>query len=539
MRHLTAIVAVVFAALAGRAAEVAVVAHDKGYYTSLARHMERWLKEESVKADFLEQKDFTKGLAGKKMVYLVGFDNPSGEELDAIEKAIARGTKFVVFYSSSPRLAALMGVKPLGYRKARYPGEFSCISFNETKIAGTPSAIRQTSTVLQSAAPVPGRGRILALWKDRQNRSTGEAAVIAATPGYWITHVFLADGDEDLKARLLAAFAGTADPSLWTWESSRERSLAEHRKNRAFALKQIPRKGEIHAVWDHSGCGLYPGDWPRTMKVLRESRITDLFVNVAGAGFAHYPSDVLPRSKTYLDEGDQLAACIAAAKGTGIRVHAWILCFTATRSTPERLKKFASQGFLLKDRSTGKMSEYLDPSCEKVQNYILAAIEELQSRYDVDGIHLDFVRWYEKSTKPKNAAETISRFVADARKRVRRPKWLTTAVLGKYPACVDSVGQDWIVWLDSNRVDYVVPMDYTGDLAKFESFVSQHASSRSFAQRTIAGIGVTANESRLGPRDVINQINVARRYNLAGVALFDLDAVLENRILPYLKLGMW
>ena len=122
---------------------------------------------------------------------------------------------------------------------------------------------------------------------------------------------------------------------------------------------------------------------------------------------------------------------------------------------------------------------------------------------------------------------------------MRHPHWLTTAVLGKYPACIASVGQDWDSWLSGNLVDYVVPMDYTESLPQFETFVRQHASSASHARRTIAGIGVTANESRLDAKAVMDQINISRRYGLAGNALFDLDVTLQKQILPYLRLGIW
>ena len=162
--------------------------------------------------------------------------------------------------------------------------------------------------------------------------------------------MLLADGDEHLKARLLAAFVGAASPELWNAKTADAKAAAEREALRKYAIAQTPKKGEIHAVWDHSGCGLYPGDWKRTMTVLKGAKVTDLFVNVAGAGFAHYPSDVLPRSRTFNEEGDQLAACLAAAEGTGIRVHAWILCFTATRATPERLKIFESKSWRLKGR---------------------------------------------------------------------------------------------------------------------------------------------------------------------------------------------
>ena len=55
----------------------------------------------------------------------------------------------------------------------------------------------------------------------------------------------------------------------------------------------------------------------------------------------------------------------------------------------------------------------------------------------------------------------------------------------------------------------------------------------------IVGIGVTANESRLDARQVIEQINLARQYGFAGEALFDLDTTLEKSVLPYLRLGIW
>ena len=55
----------------------------------------------------------------------------------------------------------------------------------------------------------------------------------------------------------------------------------------------------------------------------------------------------------------------------------------------------------------------------------------------------------------------------------------------------------------------------------------------------ISGLGVTANESRLTPAQVIDQVNAARRAGMAGVALFDLDHTLVERFLPILRLGLF
>ena len=117
--------------------------------------------------------------------------------------------------------------------------------------------------------------------------------------------------------------------------------------------------------------------------------------------------------------------------------------------------------------------------------------------------------------------------------------WLTAAVYGRYPHCITSVGQDWGSWVDGGLVDYAVPMDYTNSTAEFAELVARGAATPYRARRIIAGIGVTANESRLDAAKVIDQINVARRYNLAGVSLFDLDVTLQTEILPYLRLGIW
>ena len=127
---------------------------------------------------------------------------------------------------------------------------------------------------------------------------------------------------------------------------------------------------EIHAVWDHTGRGLYPGNWPRTIRILREAHVTDLFVNVAGADFAHYASSTLPRSKAFSDYGDQMTACLRAAQGSGIRVHAWVICFNATRGVPRQLELFKSRGWRLRDKD-GTLTPYLNPANANVRLFAL------------------------------------------------------------------------------------------------------------------------------------------------------------------------
>jgi uncharacterized lipoprotein YddW (UPF0748 family) len=124
-------------------------------------------------------------------------------------------------------------------------------------------------------------------------------------------------------------------------------------------------------------------------------------------------------------------------------------------------------------------------------------------------------------------------------KGVRPSAIFSTAVFGKYPSCIAAVGQDWQSWLDAGMVDWMVPMNYVEDGTKYASLIGQQCGTPSHARRIVSGIGVTAIESRLNVRQVIDQIKLARQRGAAGVAFFDLDYTLVNDILPYLRLGLF
>ena len=69
--------------------------------------------------------------------------------------------------------------------------------------------------------------------------------------------------------------------------------------------------------------GAYPGDWERSAKLLAENGFNMILPNMLWGGLAHYASDVLPRSATFKQYGDQIEQCCAAAKKHGLEVHVW------------------------------------------------------------------------------------------------------------------------------------------------------------------------------------------------------------------------
>ncbi|MEI7900771.1 MAG: family 10 glycosylhydrolase [bacterium] len=612
----------------------AVAVGERRFAQALARHVERWYHEAGVEATLTDDADLAAALAGKKVAVLVYFAQPTVAHLRALTAFVGRGGKLIVCYSSSPALAALMGVQAAGYQKGSTDGRWSQMRFVGERPRGVPDTILQTSQNLFVVQPVAGRSQVLAWWHDRQGKQTGEPAWLSSAGGYWMTHVLLADGDAEAKGRLLLALAAAHDPELWQPAAVRvlqqakriggvgdaagmaalagkaveparrkravgaaQRALQKERESEqllaagkgfeawqaasdlrermyeVYGMLQPARKGEIRAVWDHSGMGLYPGDWGRTCRLLKDAGFSDLYVNVAGSAFAHYASGVLPHSRVFDEQGDQLAACLAAAKPLGLRVHAWLLCFSTEQATAERLEIFHTRGWLLTN-TDGSPRNWLDPAVPEVRAYLVAAVRELAVNYKTDGVHLDFVRYpdfasslgptvkarFEKATGrragdwPEDVksgalraefmrwrAEQVSDFIQSAHRILKREapgKLLTAAVFGKYPSCLDAVGQDWESWINIGLVDYVTPMNYTEDMAVFNQWLAQQTRTRKQAMKIVPGIGVTAAESRLDAAQVIDQIQAARHTGCPGFALFDLDTTLRQEVLPVLRLGV-
>lgn len=612
----------------------AVVSSERRFAGALAKHVEHWYKEAGVPCTLSEDTNLTAALAGKKVAVLVYAAQPTSCQIKVLTDFVRAGGKLIVCYSCSPALAKLMGMQTVGYQKGSTDGRWSQMRFLKEAPLGTPDLILQTSSNLFLVKPIPGQSYVLAWWHDRKGVQTKEPAWLASSNGYWMTHVLLADGDAVAKGKLLLALTAKYDPSLWSAvanhalrqsrqicntsgpaallepakkvkdavrrrraeaavsgavqaEAKAVRFIAEKnyyeawcmaselhgRMCDAYGLLQSSQKGEIRAVWDHSGMGLYPGDWPRTCRLLKDAGFSDLYVNVAGSGFAHYASSVLPRSRVFNEQGDQLAACVAAAKPMGLRVHAWILCFSTTGATQDRLDILHQHGWLL-TRDDHTPRPWIDPGVPAARAYLVAAIREMAVNYKVAGIHLDFVRYpdfassfgptvrksFEAYRKAPVAVwpedvktgtlrsaflrwrtDQVSDLVQTARRTLKRDaqgKLLTAAVFGKYPSCVDSVGQDWELWLRLGLLDYVVPMNYTEDMTKFNEWLSMQTRSRKQAMRIISGLGVTAAESRLTPVEVIDQINAGRKAGAAGFALFDLDTTLRQDIMPVLRLGI-
>ncbi|MBN1268878.1 MAG: family 10 glycosylhydrolase [Kiritimatiellae bacterium] len=596
----------------------------------------RWLKRMNVPHGVVTDDEVTAGgLSGASVAVLCYNPHPPPRELSALERFVRGGGKLVVLYGADPGVAKLMGVRLGTYQRSDVPGRWSAFAFADADGWNVPPRVYQDSTSLMPAEPAARSTKVIARWENAAGKKTGDAAWLAGAHGLWMTHVLL-DDDERNKARMLLGLLGHLEPAVWrdaargclervgkidsfrgfaeTRDAVAARagnaaspkrvnqlldqaatmhermndlyargrfadvvSLAGELRERlveAYGRVQTPRPGELRGVWDHAGTGWYPGDWDRTCAILEREGINTVFANLLWGGVAHYPSRILPASFTARKFGDQAEAFVKAARRHGLQAHAWKVCWNLENAPAAFVERMKEQGRLQRS-ADGRTLPWLCPSDPRNVDLEVDALKELVARYDLDGVHLDYVRYpgsdacfapasraaFETWLGRKAAGwpgsvraggklapefrrwrtQQISLFVRRVTRELKAVKpgiRVSAAVWGNYPACVDSVGQDWAEWVAKGYVDFVCPMNYTEDPTRFTTMTHDQLQLPGARGRVFPGLGVTAHESQLSADQVIEQVAALHRLGAPGFVLFDLSHTLREETLPALRWGL-
>ena len=84
-----------FAAPCAQAADVCVISKESGYYASMAKHIVRWLDQQSIKADLALSDSMESALSRSKVAFLLGYSEVSAREMKSIRGFCARGGRIV------------------------------------------------------------------------------------------------------------------------------------------------------------------------------------------------------------------------------------------------------------------------------------------------------------------------------------------------------------------------------------------------------------------------------------------------------------
>jgi uncharacterized lipoprotein YddW (UPF0748 family) len=558
--------------------------------------------------------------------------NPNMTERDVGEVLafIGRGGKAFFFYDLPDRVAPVIGVAGTRWVRPRYDGEFAKIRFSGS-VAGLPPSIGQGSW--NARIPEVRDAVVLGEWVDANGKATGLPAMTLHPNGVFMGHVLLTN-DLDNKRKTLFALVGHLLPerrrelaaslakqssslsgfdgfdalaAFVTESASRipesRRNAAMERLNTARQLREqanradsdgryedvvaaaepmndalreafyrsLPsRDDEFRGVWCHSAFGIPGWTWDEAIKNLAVNGFTAVLPNMLWGGLAYYASRTLPEAPEVATKGDQIAACLAAAKKYGVQVHVWKVNWNLTTAPKSFVNALREQRRLQRNRY-GAEIPWLCPS--NPENFRLErdSMLEVVRNYPVDGIHFDYIRysdstvcfcdgcrkrfevaartrireWPQEVLKGKLASRfadwrrdqitRLVRSVSENARKIRPEIKISAAVFHDYPTCRESVGQDWKAWVDAGYLDFVCPMDYTSNAMQFGNWVSNQVALVAGKTPLFPGIGSSA--PGLLPEETALQVHTARQFGAPGFVLFNYDAEVAREHLSALRKG--
>lgn len=330
----------------------------------------------------------------------------------------------------------------------------------------------------------------------------------------------------------------------------------------AYVLAHRPRDGEFRAVWNHSGTGDLD-TWDDAMRALSEAGFNAVVPNMWWGGVAHYASDLLPRSQTFEERGDQITQAVEAGKRYGVEVHPWKVNYNLGRAPDWFVQQLREQG-RLQARVTGEEAAWLCPSHPDNQRLEIDTMVEVARNYDVDGVHFDYIRYpgedscYCDGCRERFEAHlgravedwpgdchrgelrqqyrdwrceqitTVVRGTAEEIRAIKPHVKISAAVFNNYPATKNSIGQDWVMWCREGWLDFVCPMNYTTSDSAFTSMTAAQVGHVQGVVPLYTGIG----HWRISDEQAIGQVEISRSLGADGFILFNMGASLAQTALP-------
>ena len=359
------------------------------------------------------------------------------------------------------------------------------------------------------------------------------------------------------------------------------------------------RFGEVRGLWVVRFSLATPASVQAVVDRASQAGFNTLVVQVRGRGDAFYESDLEPRASALASQPadfDPLEEIIERAHARGMGVHAWVNANVVTdlisvptdprhvaETYPEALmvpRALARELLGMSPRDPRYVERllswsqendnrveglYSSPGSALVRERVAAVAADLVERYDLDGVHLDYIRYpgpdfdYSAGTLAGFRGWVAPRIDADRRRRLSRAAerdplawadslpelwagfrreqvtnllqrihlgvktrkpwvWVSAAVL---PDTVDARRdrfQDWPAWARAGLLDAVAPMAYTPNDSRFRRQVEGVVAAVPGTE-VWAGIG-----SYLAGLDgTLSKIAIARQLGSSGVLLFSYD----------------
>lgn len=342
---------------------------------------------------------------------------------------------------------------------------------------------------------------------------------------------------------------------------------------------------ETRAVWLTTNFRL---DWPpstyneveqkealkKVFDDIKRKKLNTVYFQVRSNGTVMFRSSYEPLSHYITGEVDGKASydplqyAVELAHERGLEIHAWVnvvRCFSGGESFvfehPYHIAQRRPDWVIRSDRDG--TSYWLDMGLPEVRQYLNSIFTELVKNYDIDGLHLDFIRYPGKDFNDafsfnlygENLSlddwrrDNLNKFVKDLSYHIKKIKpfiKLGAAPIGIYKNSLNGSGfegfgevyQDSREWLKQKWVDYLVPQIYwpLEGPPRFDK-LAQDWTAETFERSIILGIAAYKPEVK----NQLNRIiNFTRTTNADGFAFFrysnikdyNFYRVLDNVALP-------
>jgi len=321
----------------------------------------------------------------------------------------------------------------------------------------------------------------------------------------------------------------------------------------------------------------------KLLDLIEGTDIKHLFVQVRGRGDSYYNSEFEPHASDVPPGFDPLQYLIKKMGKRDIKIHAWInISFVLNPETnPIDTKHILSKHpqWVTYDYTGRAMTTYskkeldknllegyfLDPAIPEVKNYVVNIVKDILSKYPVDGIHLDYIRYPYSGYNPyfkkylsdfgynptarrifkkkygidpikinrinetpqkelfdQFRRDQITEIVKKINRMVKSKDnnlLLSAAVMPRYDYGKKVYFQDWPVWLNKNYIDLACVMSYTASTSGFKNYIN-YANYTHSNDRIFMGIGVKKNTKL---KKAMEQIDISYNNGMRGFAIFSFD----------------
>ena len=343
-----------------------------------------------------------------------------------------------------------------------------------------------------------------------------------------------------------------------------------------FPVNRRLAQAEIRAVWLDRGTIVRAGseqELAKTFDRLAQAGINTVFFETVNASYTIYPSQVAPQQNPLISGWDPLAAGVKLAHERGMELHAWVWVFAAGNQRHNELLKinsdypgpvlaanpdWANYDHLGNIIPVGQTKPFFDPANPELRQYLLKLYEEIVTRYKVDGLQLDYIRYpfqdpvagrsygYGKAARaqfqqltgvdPVNITpiqgelwqkwttfrtEQVDSFVAQVSQELRqkRPNLILSVAVFPLPEAerIQKIQQHWEVWARRGDIDLIVPMTYAQDTFRFQKLAQPWiASTQLGSTLLVPGIRLLS----LPTIGAFDQLQLVRDLPVSGYALF-------------------